>query len=177
MGLSATSPAGAPVSQYSYVVQTVVTNPPPLISAVTHTPAAVQITWPSVPGRSYIVLWKETTNAPAWYYLDLVSSTGTNTTYMDTMISQPTGVYHVLDVSTDQFVPISSEDAIPATMNFSWTSLPFRNYTVLYKATLGVPSWTSISTNQSIGTLTSFSDTNSIRLSQPQGYYRVQLAQ
>ena len=176
LGISAASPAGAPGNQYSYIVQTVVTNPPPMISGVTHTPAGVQIAWPSVPGRSYILLWKETTNAPAWYYLDLVTSSGTNTTYMDTAISQPTGVYHVQDVSTAQFVPLASEDAIPATMNFSWTSLPSRNYTVLYKATLGAPSWTSISTNQSLSTLTSFSDTNSIRLSQPQGYYRVQLA-
>ena len=95
---------------------------------------------------------------------------------MDTSSTQPTGEYGILDVSTDQFVPIASEDAIPATLNLSWTSLPSRTYTVLYGPTLGASSWTTISTNQSIGTLTSFSDTNSVRVGQPQGYYRVQLA-
>ncbi len=176
LGLTATTPAGAPGTTYSYVVQTVATNVQPIITGVTHTPGGVQIAWASVAGKDYIVLWKATTNAPAWYFLDLVTSSATNTTYMDTSSTQPTGEYGILDVSTDQFVPIASEDAIPATLNLSWTSLPSRTYTVLYGPTLGASSWTTISTNQSIGTLTSFSDTNSVRVGQPQGYYRVQLA-
>jgi hypothetical protein len=58
-------------------------------------------------------------------------------------------------------------------LELSWSSLPSRNYAVLYKTTLNAPSWTSIATNRSIGTVTSFTDTNSARLSLPQGFYRV----
>jgi hypothetical protein len=175
LGLSAASPVGAPATQYSYVVQTVVTNPPPIITAVTSTPAGIQIAWASVAGRSYLVLWKATNSAPSWTYLNSVPSSGTTTTYFDTRYGQPTGIYRVLDAGTSQVMPIASTNAVPATMAFSWTSLPSRNYTLLYKATLGASAWTSIGTNQSTGTLTSFSDTNSFRLSQPQGYYRLQL--
>ncbi len=53
--------------------------------------------------------------------------------------------------------------------------LPSQNYAVLYKATLNAPTWTSIATNRSIGTLTTFTDTNAARFAQPQGYYRVTL--
>lgn len=46
---------------------------------------------------------------------------------------------------------------------------------VLYKATLNAPTWTSIASNRSIGTLAIFTDTNAARLALPQGYYRVRL--
>ena len=176
LGLTATTPAGAPGTTYWYCGADGRHQCPANHNRRDPYAGRCQIAWASVAGKDYIVLWKATTNAPAWYFLDLVTSSATNTTYMDTSSTQPTGEYGILDVSTDQFVPITSEDAIPATLNLSWTSLPSRTYTVLYGPTLGASSWTTISANQSIGTLTSFSDTNSVRVGQPQGYYRVQLA-
>ena len=61
----------------------------------------------------------------------------------------------------------------PGYAQFAWSSLPSQNYAVLYKATLDAPTWTSIATNRSIGTVTYFTDTNAGRLTQPQGYYKV----
>ncbi len=38
---------------------------------------------------------------------------------------------------------------------------------------LDAPAWTTIATNLSIGTLTYFTETNVIRMGQPQGFYRI----
>jgi hypothetical protein len=80
-----------------------------------------------------------------------------------------------IELSVDQTLRVVSSQATAAGLQFSWSSLPSRNYAVLYKATLPAATWTGISTNRSIGTLTTFSDTNSARLSQPAGFYRVML--
>jgi hypothetical protein len=80
-----------------------------------------------------------------------------------------------IELSVDQTLRVVSSQATAAGLQFSWSSLPSRNYAVLYKATLPAATWTGISTNRSIGTLTTFSNTNSARLSQPAGFYRVML--
>ena len=63
----------------------------------------------------------------------------------------------------------------PTGLLFSWTSLASRDYAVLYKSTLAAPAWTRIATNHSVGTVTTFTDTNAARLDPPQGFYRVML--
>ncbi|MCX6873114.1 MAG: hypothetical protein NTW21_04810 [Verrucomicrobia bacterium] len=61
----------------------------------------------------------------------------------------------------------------PAAM--SWVSLPDKAYLVQYSPSLLTGSWTTIATIHGIGTLTTFTDTDPIRLIQPQGFYRVSL--
>lgn len=61
----------------------------------------------------------------------------------------------------------------PAGLQFSWSSASSQDYAVLYTSTLPAATWTTIATNHSIGTVTTFTDTNSARLSLPQGFYRV----
>jgi hypothetical protein len=70
-------------------------------------------------------------------------------------------------------VRIVSSQGTVASRQFGWSSLPDKNYTVLYKATLTNSLWINIATNRSIGTLTYFTETNAARLSQPQGFYQV----
>ena len=78
-----------------------------------------------------------------------------------------------IEIPVNQILSLVSSQMTPSGVQFGWSSLPSQNYAVLYKATLATPVWTSIATNRSIGTLTFFTDTNAIRLSQPQGFYRV----
>lgn len=73
----------------------------------------------------------------------------------------------------DQTLRIVNSQGTVTGRQFGWSSLPDKNYAVLYKATMTTPSWSSIATNRSIGTLTYYTDTNAARLSQPQGFYRV----
>jgi hypothetical protein len=80
-----------------------------------------------------------------------------------------------IELPLDQTLRLVTSQATTSGMTFSWSSLPDRNYAVLYKATLAAPAWTSIATNRSIGTLTYFTDANAARLTQPQGFYRVML--
>jgi len=61
----------------------------------------------------------------------------------------------------------------PTGLLIGWSSVAWRNYAVLYKSTLAAPAWTSIATNHSVGTPTRFTETNTTRLTQPQGFYRV----
>ena len=61
----------------------------------------------------------------------------------------------------------------PTGLLFRWSSLPSRNYAVLYKSSLAAPAWASIATNQSFGTVTTYIDTNTARLNQPRGFYQV----
>jgi phosphodiesterase/alkaline phosphatase D-like protein len=61
----------------------------------------------------------------------------------------------------------------PTGLLIGWSSVASRNYAVLYKSTLAAPAWTSIATNRSVGTPTRFTETNTTRLTQPQGFYRV----
>ena len=60
-----------------------------------------------------------------------------------------------------------------AGLTLNWASLPDKNYAVLYKATLSARAWTTIATLCSIGTVTTFTDTDPARLSQAQGFYQV----
>jgi hypothetical protein len=55
----------------------------------------------------------------------------------------------------------------------NWSSVPNLSYVVQCKPGLDASAWTSIATNRSIGTLTCFTDTDTARLNQPQGYYRI----
>ena len=80
-----------------------------------------------------------------------------------------------IEIPVDQTLRLLTGQATSSGMQFSWSSLPYRNYAVLYKATLNAAAWTSIATNQSIGTLSTFTDTNATRLALPQGLYRVML--
>jgi hypothetical protein len=81
-----------------------------------------------------------------------------------------------IELPVDQTLGIVKSQMIPSGMKFSWSSLPYRNYGVLYKLTIDAPTWTNIRTTRSIGTLTTFTDTNTARLSQPQGFYRITLS-
>ena len=80
-----------------------------------------------------------------------------------------------IELPLDQTLRLLTSRATSSGIQFNWSSLPFRNYAVLYKTVLTAPSWTNIATNRSIGTLTTFTDTNSARLTQLQGFYRVNL--
>jgi hypothetical protein len=80
-----------------------------------------------------------------------------------------------IELPLDQTLRLVTLQVAPAALRFSWISLPSRNYSVLYKASLNAPAWTSIATNRSIGTLTTFTDTNTTRRAQSQGLYRVTL--
>ena len=61
-------------------------------------------------------------------------------------------------------------------MSMSWVSLPDKAYQVQFSTSLTTGTWTTIATVQSIGTLTTFTDTNAARLGLPKGFYRVALA-
>ncbi len=78
-----------------------------------------------------------------------------------------------IELPVDQTLRLLTSQATPLGLRFNWTSLPTRNYAVIYKATLQAPAWTSIATNRSIGTLSTYTDTNVARRIQPQGFYRV----
>jgi hypothetical protein len=80
-----------------------------------------------------------------------------------------------LELPVDQTLRIVSSQGTVTSRQFNWSSLPDKNYAILYKATLASPSWTAIATNRSISTLTYFADTNAVRLNQSQSFYRVAL--
>ena len=73
----------------------------------------------------------------------------------------------------DQTLRLVSSQVVSSGLQLGWSSLPYKQYAVLYKATLNAPTWTGIATNPSIGTLTYFTETNATRLSQRQGFYRI----
>ena len=78
-----------------------------------------------------------------------------------------------IELPVDQTLRIVSSQGTVTSRQFNWSSLPDKNYAILYKATLATPSWTSIDTNRSIGTLTYFTETNAVRMNQSPGFYRV----
>jgi len=80
-----------------------------------------------------------------------------------------------IEIPADQTLRLLTSQATPAGLRFNWSSLPYRNYAVLYKASLNAPAWTSIATNRNLGTLSTFTDTNATRRAQSQGLYRVTL--
>jgi hypothetical protein len=61
-------------------------------------------------------------------------------------------------------------------LSISWVSLPELDYSVQYSPSLLPGTWTTIATFQSIGALSTFTDTDPIRLSLPRGFYRVNLS-
>ena len=78
-----------------------------------------------------------------------------------------------LDTTLRMTTLTKTSASTPASM--SWVSLPDKTYSVQYSTSLLAGSWTTIATLNSIGTLTSFTDTDATRLSQPKGFYRVLL--
>jgi hypothetical protein len=81
-----------------------------------------------------------------------------------------------VELPADQSLRLVAMTADPSEVQLSWASLPDRDYTVQYKLALSTPAWANIGATSSIGTLTRFADTNSTRLGQPQGFYRVTLS-
>ena len=81
-----------------------------------------------------------------------------------------------IELPVDQTLRIVAATATPSGLKLKWQSLPNRNYVVLYKPALDASPWSGIATNHSIGTLTSFMETNSMRLMQSEGFYRIILS-
>lgn len=80
----------------------------------------------------------------------------------------------LLELPVDQTLRIATTaSASGGNVTFSWVSLPDRTYTIEYSTTLIGASWTPIATVQSIGTMTTFTDTFSARTGQARGFYRV----
>lgn len=78
-----------------------------------------------------------------------------------------------LELPVDQTLRIVSSQGTVTNRQFNWSSLPDKNYAILYKTNLATSSWTGIATNRSISTLTYFTETNAVRLNQSPGFYRV----
>jgi len=81
-----------------------------------------------------------------------------------------------IELPVDQTLRVVAATATPSGLKLKWQSLPNRNYVVLYKPALDASTWSAIATNNSIGTLTSFMETNSMRLMQSEGFYRIILS-
>lgn len=62
-----------------------------------------------------------------------------------------------------------------STTGLRWVSLPDQNYAVQYSPSLLTGGWTTIATFASIGSLSTFTDTDPFRTSQSRGFYRVVL--
>ena len=58
-------------------------------------------------------------------------------------------------------------------VTLTWSSLPDETYHLRHAAFLGNPIWSSVSTQQAIGTLTHFTDTDDARVNQSQSFYQV----
>jgi hypothetical protein len=78
-----------------------------------------------------------------------------------------------IEIPADQTLRIVTMAANPSQIRLNWTSWPDQSYIVQYKPALDASAWTGIATNTSIGTLTTYTDTNAARLARPQGFYRV----
>jgi hypothetical protein len=81
-----------------------------------------------------------------------------------------------VELPVDQTLRMVLVGMDPGGLLLGWASLPARTYTVQYKATLSSSSWTNIGTVESVGTETTFTDTNPTRLTQSEGFYRVIVA-
>ena len=62
-----------------------------------------------------------------------------------------------------------------SSFSMSWSSLPELDYAVQYSSVLPANPWTTIGTVRSIGTLSTFIDTDASRRSQSRGFYRIML--
>lgn len=78
-----------------------------------------------------------------------------------------------IELPVDQTLRIATMSATPSERALAWTSLPNRSYIVQYTPSLNALLWANIATNRSIGTMTTFIDTNAARRAEPQGFYRV----
>ena len=58
-------------------------------------------------------------------------------------------------------------------VTLTWASLPDETYRVRHTAFLENPTWTTASTQQAIGTLTHFTDTDPVRANQSPSFYQV----
>jgi hypothetical protein len=81
-----------------------------------------------------------------------------------------------VELPADQTLRILGLGADSTGLMVSWASLPDRDYIVQYRADLGALAWTNIGSISSIGTVSSFEDTDSARVGQPRGFYRVAAA-
>jgi hypothetical protein len=89
------------------------------------------------------------------------------------LLGRDLGSQGSIELPLDQTLRIATMAAPPSGLSLRWASLPDQTYLVQYKPTLETPSWTSVATNRSLGTLSGFTDTNAARLRLPFGLYRV----
>jgi len=78
-----------------------------------------------------------------------------------------------IELPVDQTLRIATVAADTTGVRFNWVGLSTQDYRVQYKFALSMTNWTDIGLVSAIGTLPVFADTNSVRLGQTQGFYRV----
>ena len=61
-------------------------------------------------------------------------------------------------------------------LSISWVSLPELDYSVQYSPSLQSNTWTTIATFRSIGALSTYTDTDPIRMGLSCGFYRIKLS-
>ena len=81
-----------------------------------------------------------------------------------------------IELPVDQTLRIATMAADTSGVRFNWVGLSTQDYRVQYKFALSVTNWADIGLVSAIGTLPVFADTNSVRLGQTQGFYRVTLS-
>ncbi|HNQ87981.1 MAG TPA: DUF1566 domain-containing protein [Verrucomicrobiota bacterium] len=78
-----------------------------------------------------------------------------------------------IELPVDQTLLVTTMSVDSTAAEMTWASVPNRSYVVQYTPSLTTAAWASIATNRSVGPLTSFIESNTTRLAQPQGFYRV----
>ena len=72
----------------------------------------------------------------------------------------------------DQAFVMATPTRTTNAVQVSWAAAPGRSYTIFYSPTLDYITWTNIGTNRCNGTLGTFTDTNSTRVTQGAGFYK-----
>lgn len=104
----------------------------------------IKLSWASVPGMAYRVLYKPTLAEPSWTPVSgLLNADSTLVEWMTQVTSGAPSGFFVLQV-------IADPEALPSTqiafvdknqIKLSWTSVPTKAYQVFYKADLSDESW------------------------------------
>ncbi len=78
-----------------------------------------------------------------------------------------------VELPVDQTLRFVTLAADTTSLKMSWASLPGKDYVVQHTADLGALPWTNIGSVSSLGTVSSFEDTDPARLARSRGFYQV----
>lgn len=137
--------------------------------------ADLRLSWDSIPGRGYRVLYKPELTAPDWTPISVVLTSESGLIDWFTQVNPElrSGFFRLEVIPDPEVLPVTNISFTPSgEIRLAWKSIPTRKYQIFHKADMSQTEWTPVSDALLAGS-TEMTWTAPIDPAEPSGFYMV----